>query len=230
MFDVPVSIAAALVGGLADVLRPAAGDLATALAIVLFTAAVRLLLVPLAIAAAKGERTRTRLLPKIQALQKKHAKNPQRLRREMATLYEKEGATPLTGCLPMFAQAPFFMVMYRLFVSATVAGHQNLLLAHTLLAAPLGQNWIGVVGGGLLSPPSLVFLALFALLGAVAVWTSRRVTAEGPMALVARLLPFGTIVVAAFVPLAAGLYLLTSGAWTAAERAVLRRRVVLART
>lgn len=151
MFDVPVSIAAALVGGLADALRPAAGDLATALAIVLFTAAVRLLLVPLAIAAAKGERTRTRLLPKIQALQNKHAKNPQRLRREMAALYEKEGATPLTGCLPMFAQAPFFMVMYRLFVSATVAGHQNLLLAHTLLAAPLGQNWIGVVGGGLLS-------------------------------------------------------------------------------
>ncbi|MFC4052146.1 hypothetical protein ACFOY4_20880 [Actinomadura syzygii] len=40
--------------------------------------------------------------------------------------------------------------------------------------------------------------------------------------------PFGTIVVAAVVPLAAGLYLLTSGAWTAAERAVLRRGVVLA--
>ncbi|TYK46144.1 hypothetical protein [Actinomadura decatromicini] len=97
-----------------------------------------------------------------------------------------------------------------------------------LLAAPLGQNWIGVVGGGLLAPPSLVFLGLFALLGAVAVQTSRRVTAEGPMGLVARAPPFGTIVVAAFVPPAAGLYLLTSGAWTAAERAVLRRGAVLA--
>lgn len=185
-------------------------------------------LVPLAVRAARGERTRARLLPKIQALRKKHAKNPQRLQRETAALYAREGATPLAGCLPMVAQTPFFMVMYRLFVSATVAGHQNLLLAHTLLAAPLGQNWIGVVGGGLLSPPSLVFLGLFALLGAVAVWTSRRVTAEGPTGLVAKALPFGTIVVAAFVPLAAGLYLLTSGAWTAAERAVLHRRVVLA--
>ncbi|WUI02006.1 YidC/Oxa1 family membrane protein insertase [Spirillospora sp. NBC_00431] len=226
MFDVPVSIAAALVGGLADVLHPVAGGLATALAIVVFTAAVRLLMVPLSVAAARGERTRARLLPDLQKLQKKHAKNPQRLRREMAALYEAEGASPVAGCLPMLVQVPFFMIMYRLFVSATIAGHQNLLLAHTLLAAPLGQNWIGVVGGGLFSPPSLVFLALFALLGAVATWSSRRVTADGPMGTAARLVPFGTIAVAAFVPLAAGLYLLTSGAWTAVERAILHRRIV----
>lgn len=120
------------------------------------------------------------------------------------------------------------MVTYRLFMSATVAGHQNLLLAHTLLAAPLGQNWVGVLGGGLLAPPSLVFLGLFVLLGAVAVWSSRRVTAEGPMGAVARVMPFGTVVAAAFVPLAAGLYLLTSGAWAAVERAVLQRRIVAA--
>jgi YidC/Oxa1 family membrane protein insertase len=228
MFDVPVSIAAALVTGLADALRPVAGDLATALAIMLFTAAVRLALVPLSVAAARGERARARLMPKVQALQKRHAKRPERLKREMAALYEAEGATPVAGCLPMFAQVPFFMVTYRLFMSATVAGHQNLLLAHTLLAAPLGQNWIGVVGGGLLSPPSLVFLGLFVLLGAVAVWSSRRVTAEGPMGAVARVMPFGTVVFAAFVPLAAGLYLLVSGAWAAAERAVLQRRIVAA--
>ncbi|MFB4308789.1 YidC/Oxa1 family membrane protein insertase [Actinomadura sp. GTD37] len=225
MFDVPVSIAAALVTGLAEFLRPVAGDLATALAIVVFTAAVRLALVPLSVAAAKGERARTQLMPKVQALQKRHARNPERLKREMAALYEAEGASPVAGCLPMFAQVPFFMVMYRLFVSATVAGHQNALLAHTLLAAPLGQNWIGVLGGGLLAPPSLVFIGLFVLLGAVAVWSSRRVSAEGPMGAVARVMPFGTVVFAAFVPLAAGLYLLTSGAWAAAERAVLRRRI-----
>ncbi|WP_067803568.1 YidC/Oxa1 family membrane protein insertase [Actinomadura formosensis] len=228
MFDVPVSIAAALVTGLADALHPVAGGLSTALAIVLFTMAARLVLVPLAVAAARGERTRVRLTPKVQALQKRHARNPQRLRREMAALYEAEGTTPVAGCLPMFAQVPFFMVMYRLFASATVAGHQNLLLAHTLLAAPLGQNWIGVLGGGLFSPPSLVFLGLFVLLGAVALWSSRRVTAEGPMGAVARVTPFGTVVFAAFVPLAAGLYLLTSGTWTAVERAVLQRGIVAA--
>ncbi|TDD77749.1 YidC/Oxa1 family membrane protein insertase [Actinomadura rubrisoli] len=239
LLDTPVSLAYDLVTGLSDLLRPVAGGLATAAAITVFTAAVRLLLVPLAVAAARGERVRSRLLPKIQALQSKHARNPQRLRRETAALYEAEGATPLAGCLPMFAQMPIFMVMYRLFVSASVAGHQNLLLAHTLLGVPLGQNWVGLVGGGLFAPPSLVFLGLFALLAAVALWTSRRAAkagaaagtgtgAEAAMGAVARIMPFGTVVVAAFVPLAAGLYLLTSGLWTAVERAVLYRRIVAA--
>ncbi|MFD0688949.1 YidC/Oxa1 family membrane protein insertase [Actinomadura fibrosa] len=227
LLDAPVSLAHDLVAGLAGLLDPVAGGLATAAAIVVFTAAVRLLLVPLSVAAARGERKRARLLPQVQALQKKYAKNPQRLQRETAALYRAEAATPFSGCLPVLVQWPFFGVMYRLFVSATVAGHQNLLLAHTLFAAPLGQNFIGVVGGGLFAPASLVFLVLFALLAAVAVWTSRRAAksgAAGPAGALMRLLPFGTVAVAAFVPLAAGLYLLTSGAWTAAERAVLRRR------
>ena len=38
-----------------------------------------------------------------------------------------------------------------------------------------------------------------------------------------RVLPFATVAIAAFVPLAAGLYLATSTAWTLAERAVLGR-------
>ncbi|MFF5261825.1 YidC/Oxa1 family membrane protein insertase [Actinomadura viridis] len=230
VFDLPVSAAHTLVSALADAIEPAAGGLATALAIVLFTASVRLLLVPLAVKAAQGERARARLMPKLQALQKKHARDPERFRRETAALYAAEGATPLAGCLPMFAQAPFFMVMYQLFVSATVAGHQNLLLAHTFLAAPLGQNWVGLVGaGGALSAAGLVFAGLFVALALVAWWTSRRAARtapEGPMGTLARVLPFGTVVVAAFVPLAAGLYLLTSTAWTAAERAVLHRRIV----
>jgi YidC/Oxa1 family membrane protein insertase len=38
-------------------------------------------------------------------------------------------------------------------------------------------------------------------------------------------MPYLTVVVAAFAPLAAGLYLLTTTAWTQAERTVLRRRI-----
>jgi YidC/Oxa1 family membrane protein insertase len=226
LLDVPVPLAYTLVKGLADGIAPVAGPVATATAIILFTLLVRLAMLPLAVSAARGERTRVRLLPKVQALQKKHGGNPERLQRETAALYEAEGATPLKGCLPMFAQVPFFMVMYRLFRSAAVAGHQNVLLAHTLLGAPLGQNWIGLLGGGLFAPPSLVFLGLFALLTALAVWSSRRAARTAPAGAAARVAPFGTVVFAAFVPLAAGLYLLASGTWTAVERAVLHRRIV----
>ncbi|MFB4314825.1 YidC/Oxa1 family membrane protein insertase [Actinomadura sp. 21ATH] len=224
LLDTPVSAAHDIVGSLAGMLAPL-GEPATAAAIVLFTLAVRLVLLPLGIAQARGERSRMELAPRLQALRKKHAKDPRRLQRETADLYAKEGVSPAAGCLPALAQWPFFAVMYQLFVSATVAGHQNLLLAHTLLGAPLGQNLLSV---GLFSSGTLVFAGLLVLLALVAWWSSRRVSAEGPLGNVARALPFATVAVAAFVPLAAGLYLLVSGAWTAAERAVLHRRIVAA--
>ena len=42
-------------------------------------------------------------------------------------------------------------------------------------------------------------------------------------AALARVVPYFTVAVAAFVPLAAGLYLLTTTAWTLAERAFVQR-------
>ena len=45
-------------------------------------------------------------------------------------------------------------------------------------------------------------------------------------AALARALPYFTVVVAAFVPLAAGVYLLTTTAWTLAERAFVQRALV----
>ncbi|WP_018656804.1 YidC/Oxa1 family membrane protein insertase [Actinomadura flavalba] len=209
--------------GLTALLTPFAGDLATAGAIVVLTLGVRALLLPLAVRAARGQRARARLAPELAELRRRHGADPVRLREESAALFRREGVSPLAGFGPALLQAPFFLVLYRLCTAGSVAGHQNALLAHTLLGAPLAQNFAGVVGGGLFAPPSLVFLGLFALLALVAWWTARQVPADAPMAGVLRVLPFGTVVAAAFVPLAAGVYLLTSGLWTAAERAVLTR-------
>ena len=82
-----------------------------------------------------------------------------------------------------------------------------------------------------------MFLGLFALLAAVA-WAgtliARRVARPSPSAPapadrgdgpLLRVLPYATVAVAAVLPLAAGLYLLTTTAWSAAERAVLGRRL-----
>ncbi|MEU9891406.1 membrane protein insertase YidC [Sphaerisporangium sp. NPDC051011] len=191
-----------------------------ALAIILFTLAVRLLLLPLAVRQARAARIRLRLAPKVQALRKRYARDPERLYRETSKLYAAEGTSTFAGIGPALAQAPFFMIAYRVFVSATIAGHPNLLLAQSALGVPLGEHFAAAVaGGGLFGAPALIFLGLFALLAVLAYVTSRRMGEVQPRLL--RLLPFGTILAAAFLPLAAGLYLLVSTAWSAAERAVL---------
>ncbi|WP_370947354.1 YidC/Oxa1 family membrane protein insertase [Amycolatopsis sp. cg5] len=215
--DVPVSGAYHLVTWLASITQPVTGPLAVSVAIIVFTLCVRLLLHPLSRAALRGERARAVMQPELQKLQKKYADNPDRLRQEVAKLQEESGVSLFAGCLPMFAQLPFFWVMYQLFSSATVAGEPNALLAGTLFGSPLGAHWPALSG-------SPVYFGLAAALAVVAWFSSRwqaRQSPDSPKFL--RLLPYGTVLAAGFVPLAAGLYLLTTTTWTVAERAWLRR-------
>ncbi|MFF5208562.1 YidC/Oxa1 family membrane protein insertase [Streptosporangium sp. NPDC000396] len=225
MFDPVIEFTADLIAALAQPLN------STALAIILFTLGVRLLLLPLSVMQARGARAQALLAPKVQALKKRHGRDPERLRRELGALYAREKTSLTAGCLPGMAQMPFFMVMYQAFASSTIAGHANALLTHGMFGVPLGQQFASTVAGfGLLSGPTLVFAGLFLLLFAVALVTSRRARRTmgdqvQPEMLrnVMPLLPFGTLLVAAVLPLAAGLYLLVTTAWTAAERAVLYR-------
>ncbi len=216
---------AVLLSQLTTGLRPLLGDSAAAAAIVLFTVCVRLALHPLARAAARGERARARLAPRIAELNARHRKDPRRLQREMAELSAREGVSPLAGCLPALVQIPCLWAVYRLFS----ASGDPTLLAHRLWGTPLGERWLTAVrDGGVLGPHGLVFLGLFAVAVAVATWSFRRArhaADEVPrgLARVVPLLPFGTLLTAAVVPLATGVYVVTAAAWTAAERALLHR-------
>jgi YidC/Oxa1 family membrane protein insertase len=229
--DAGVSVAYHVVTALVQFLTPVAGPAAAAAAIVVFTIAVRLLLVPLSYYALRGQAAQGRLQPRVQELRRRHAGQPERLQRELTELYRREGGGLLAGCLPLLAQLPFFSIMYRLFLSPHVGGHPNGLLAHQLLGTPLGLHWTAVA----LSTQGLVFLGLFVLL-AGAGWVSARLAralGQPPAASQAadrlvtgltRVIPYTTVVIAMFVPLAAGLYLLTTTSWAVAERAVLGRR------
>ena len=256
---VPVDAAYHVVSALAGTLTPLLGGPAAAAAIVLFTMAVRLLILPLSYRAMRGLAAQARIAPRVQALRREHAGHPDRLQRELTGLYKSEGTSMFAGCLPMLLQWPFLSVMYLLFRSAKVGAARNALLGHDLFGAPLGSHWLG--GAGPLSTQGAVFAGLFLLLAGIG-WLSVRVARRftpadespragspvpvrsahrsgpkppgrpdglpaGPAAAtadaVAWLAPFITVAVAAFVPLAAGLYLVTSAAWTLAERTLLPR-------
>jgi YidC/Oxa1 family membrane protein insertase len=235
--DAPVSGAYHLVTWVATAIQPVTGPYAAALAIVLCTAAVRLVLLPLSIAAIRGERSRAAILPQLNEINKRHRDDPERVRREVAKLQAETGTTMFAGCLPMLAQLPFFWLLYRLFSTAVVAGEPNRLLTGTLFGAPLGVHWP-------LLAATPAYLGLAVLLAVVAWFASRRQARQAAQAGQAdesgqagqaglvmgalpgrliRLLPFGTLLTAAVVPLAAGLYLLTTTTWTVVERAILHR-------
>ncbi|AVV42425.1 YidC/Oxa1 family membrane protein insertase [Streptomyces sp. ID05-04B] len=232
-----MSVFASLVEHLADLLQPLVGAAAAAAAIVLFTALVRLLVHPLSRAAARGQKARTALQPRIAELRSKYAKDPERLRKAVLELHTAEKVSPLSGCLPSLLQAPAFFVLYHLFSSTSIGGESNGLLGHRLFAAPLGGHWAdALAGGGPVGGAGLVYLALFTVVAVIATFNYLRakrmplpvtggqdVPGAGALTKVMPFMSFFTLVTVAVVPLAAALYVITSAAWSAVERAVLYR-------
>jgi YidC/Oxa1 family membrane protein insertase len=253
LFGVPVDAAYHVVTAISAVLTPLAGGLAVAAAIIVFTVAVRLMVLPFSYYAMRGQITQARIAPQAQALRQRYATQPERLTRELTALYRENGTGMFAGCLPLLLQWPFLSVMYLLFRSTSIGGAPNALLARYLFGVRLASHWLS--GAGPLSTQGAVFAALFLLLaaiGALAVRASRHLVppaetvpgatapagrqpptagapgAAGPQpagvpSWVTNLLPYLTAVFAAFLPLAAGLYLLTTTAWTLLERSLLRR-------
>lgn len=216
-----------LVSGLTALVTPLAGSAAAALAIVVLTLIVRALLIPVSVSQVKAEWHRRRLAPKLKALQDKYKKKPELLQQKTMALYKAENVSPFAGFLPTLLQAPVVSLVYALFLHQSIGGEPNTLLAAHLGPATLGSS---VFTAGW--PGMLVFLALFAAMAVVA-WLSRRTALRLALpgadatALLPRILswlPFLSVVFAAFVPLAAALYLATTTAWTLVERALLRRR------
>ncbi|GLF93523.1 YidC/Oxa1 family membrane protein insertase [Streptomyces yaizuensis] len=233
-----MSVFATLVERLADLLQPLFPSAATAAAIVVFTALVRLAVHPLSRAAARGQKASAKLAPRVAELRARHAKNPERLQREVMALYSRERTSPVAGCLPSLLQLPAFFVLYHLFSSSSIGGRPNELLSHTLFAAPLGDRWTDAVGRGeIVDGAGAVYLVLFAIVTAVAVFNYRRTKSQqaaapqlpdappglGAMLRFLPLLSFATLITVAVVPLAAALYIVTSTTWSAAERALLYR-------
>ncbi|MET7573851.1 membrane protein insertase YidC [Streptomyces sp. NPDC005492] len=216
-----MSVLTHVVGQLADLLHPLFGPSAVAAAIVLFTALVRLLVHPLSRAAARGQRERAQLRPQVVELQKRYAKQPEKLRAAVLELHADAKVSPLSGLLPSLLQLPAFFLLYRLF-----SGGGDGLLSHRLFAAPLGGRWADALAGdGVFGPAGLVYVGLFLVVAAVATFTcvrARRTVVDGGA--IGRVLPFAsflTLVTVSVVPLAAALYVVTSTAWSAVERALL---------
>ncbi len=229
-----------------DLLAHLSPVLPAALAIVLITLAVRAALHPTNRRNQRLAVRRRELQPRITELRARHKDDPQALQREVLALHKEEQVPMAPGCLSMLIQLPVFGMVYRLFTAPELAGRHNQLLDHTFLGVPLSERMAAAA-----PDQRWVFLALIGLtlaVAAFAAWQMRRHMAEdraaqqalqpakklsaqeqqlaATMERATRVMPlmsFMTVMAVASVPLAAGLYLVTSSTWGLLERASLRR-------
>ncbi|MCQ2437713.1 MAG: YidC/Oxa1 family membrane protein insertase [Clostridia bacterium] len=112
--------------------------------VVVFTAFIRLIVLPLDIKSRKAMRATQKIQPKIQALQKKYANDKEKLNQKTMELYRKEHVSPTAGCLPMLFQWPVLIFM---FTAMRVVGNEHtirMILDMKDGIAPTLQSWLWI--------------------------------------------------------------------------------------
>lgn len=88
-----------------------------ALAILLFTIIIKVLLYPLTVKQMRSTRNMQRIQPLIKEVEKKHKGNPRQHQEELSKLYKEYNVSPLGGCLPLLIQMPIMIALYRVLMT-----------------------------------------------------------------------------------------------------------------
>ena len=85
-----------------------------AISIALIAVVVMLIITPLTLKSTKGMLEMQRLAPQMRKLQQQHRNDRQKLNEEMMKLYQEHKVNPMSSCLPLLAQMPVFIIMFRI--------------------------------------------------------------------------------------------------------------------
>ncbi|MFF3496400.1 membrane protein insertase YidC [Streptomyces sp. NPDC002795] len=83
------------------------------LSIVSLVVLIRICLIPLFVKQIKSTRNMQVLQPQMKAIQERYKNDKQRQSEEMMKLYKETGTNPLSSCLPILVQSPFFFALYH---------------------------------------------------------------------------------------------------------------------
>jgi YidC/Oxa1 family membrane protein insertase len=112
------------------------------IAVILFTILIRLVTHPLMIKQIKGSTAMTELNsdPDWQAIQKKYAKDKEKLAQEQMRVYKEKGINPMASCLPTLIQFPIIIGLYQALIRALASTPLELLDFTRHISAVLLKN------------------------------------------------------------------------------------------
>ncbi len=82
--------------------------------IALIAVVVMTIITPLTLKSTKGMLEMQRLAPEMRRLQNQYRGDRQKLNEEMMKLYQEHKVNPMASCLPLLAQMPVFIIMFRI--------------------------------------------------------------------------------------------------------------------
>ena len=97
------------------------------LTIIILTLIIRLILLPLTLKQLRATKNMQMLQPKLVELQKKYAKDKQRLAQEQMQLYKESGVNPVGCAVPLLIQFPIWIALYQAIILALAVNPEALL-------------------------------------------------------------------------------------------------------
>jgi len=108
------------------------------------TLTLKLVFLPLTLAASKSAKRMQKIQPEMQAIREKYKDNPQKLQAETMVLFKKHRVNPMGGCLPVLVTMPFFWGFFQMLRSAAELRLQPFLWAHDLSAPDTVMRIVGL--------------------------------------------------------------------------------------
>ena len=108
------------------------------IAIALMSVVIMAITTPLTLKSTKGMLEMQKISPEMRRLQNEHRNDKQKLNEEMMKLYQEHKVNPMSSCLPIIAQMPVFIVMFRVLRGLTYAPRGS--------AEPIADTVFEVVG------------------------------------------------------------------------------------
>lgn len=103
-------------------------------AIVITTLILKIVFLPLTLAASRSAKRMAKLQPHMQAMREKYKDNPQKMQSETLRLFKENKVNPVGGCIPILITIPFFIGFFTMLQSASELRFASFLWAHDLSA------------------------------------------------------------------------------------------------
>ncbi|HEY8996090.1 MAG TPA: membrane protein insertase YidC [Lacunisphaera sp.] len=88
-------------------------------AIVITTLTLKIVFLPLTLAASRSAKRMAKLQPHMAALREKFKDNPQKMQAETLRIFKENKVNPVGGCIPILITIPFFMAMFTMLQSTS---------------------------------------------------------------------------------------------------------------
>jgi YidC/Oxa1 family membrane protein insertase len=113
-------------------------------AIVLTTLALKLIFLPLTLAASRSAKRMAKLQPHMQALREKYKDNPQKMQTETLRIFKENKVNPVGGCIPILITIPFFVGFFAMLQSTSELRFASFLWVQDLSAPDTVATILGI--------------------------------------------------------------------------------------